>query len=303
MFTNTFQMAKKAIPVYDVGSISGVREDDILISRFAPYLHVHENLRNVHKHTFYHVMLFTEGAGTHTIDFRTFPVRPYQMYFMVPGQVHGWQFEGHVDGYILNFSPTFLHALLQKPDYLEQFPFFSGDVDEAVINLPRELHHPVTEIFEVLLQEIEQQKRLSIDMIQVLMVRLFILIGRLSFEHASSHTNAYSYALVKNFQKLIEKNYMTLKLPRDYAELLFITPNHLNAVCNSVLGMSAGEVIRNRILLEAKRLLSIQDTTVSEIAYTLNFADNSYFTKFYKKYTGQTPDEFRKSLKDHLNGQ
>lgn len=290
-------MAKKAIPVYDVGAISGVKEDDIHISRFAPYLRVHENLRNAHKHTFYHVMLFTEGAGTHTIDFKTFPVKPYQIYFMIPGQVHGWQFEGNVDGYILNFSATFLHSLLQKPDYLEQFPFFSGDVNEAVINLPEELHEPVTAIFEALLKESEERERLSVDMIRLLMIQLFILVGRLSFDHASLHTNAYNYALVKNFQKLIEKNYSTLKLPKDYAERLFITPNHLNAITNSVLGMSAGEVIRNRVLLEAKRLLTNQDSTVTEIAYELNFTDNSYFTKFYKKYTGQTPEEFRKSLR------
>ncbi|MCF6404495.1 AraC family transcriptional regulator [Chitinophaga filiformis] len=288
-------MAK--IPVYDVGAISGVKEDDIQISRFAPYLRVHENLRNAHKHTFYHVMLFTEGAGTHTIDFKSFPVKPYQIYFMIPGQVHSWQFEGHVDGYILNFSHTFLHSLLLKPDYLEQFPFFSGNVDEAVINLPEELHKPVTSAFEGLISESEQRERLSVDMIQVLMLQLFILVGRLSFDKDSSHANAYNYALVKNFQKLIERNYRTLKLPKDYAERLFVTPNHLNALCNSVLGMSAGEVIRNRIILEAKRLLTNQDSTISEIAYELNFADNSYFTKFYKKYTGQTPEEFRKALR------
>jgi AraC-like DNA-binding protein len=290
-------MVKKAFPVYDVSTLSGYKEDDIMISRFAPYLRVHENLRNAHKHTFYHVMLFTEGAGTHTIDFKTFPVRPYQIYFMIPGQVHGWQFEGKVDGYILNFSVTFLQSLLLKPDYLEQFPFFSGDVNDAVIDLPDTLHRPVVDIFEALLREGEAHARLSVDMIQALMLQLFIHVGRLSLEKSSSHTNAYNYILLKNFQKLIEKNFSTLKLPKDYAELLFITPNHLNALCNSALGMSAGEVIRNRIILEAKRLLTNKDSTISEIAYQLNFADNSYFTKFYKKHTGQTPEEFRKNIR------
>jgi AraC-like DNA-binding protein len=166
-----------------------------------------------------------------------------------------------------------------------------------VINLPEVLHKPITSVFEGLISESEQRERLSVDMIQVLMLQLFILVGRLSFDKDSSHANAYNYAVVKNFQKLIERNYRTLKLPKDYAERLFITPNHLNALCNSVLGMSAGEVIRNRVILEAKRLLTNQDSTISEIAYELNFADNSYFTKFYKKYTGQTPEEFRKGLR------
>jgi AraC family transcriptional activator of pobA len=65
------------------------------------------------------------------------------------------------------------------------------------------------------------------------------------------------------------------------------------------LGIPAGEVIRNRIALEAKRLLINNDLTVQEIAGQLNFADNSYFTKFFKKQVGITPEEFRKTTNSH----
>jgi len=268
-----------------------------MISRLAQYLSIHRHLHNAHRHTFYHAMMFTSGAGTHTIDFKTFAVKPYQIYFMTPGQVHGWQFEGQVEGYVLNFSVNFLQSFLQKPDYLEQFPFFSGEVDESVIDLPEALHQPVSAIFEAMLQEGEKRERLSVDMIQVLMIQLFIQVARISLERSSHQTSNYNYLLLRNFQKLIEKHYNKLKLPKEYAELLFITPNHLNALCNSTLGMSAGEVIRNRVILEAKRLLTNKDMTITEIAYLLNFTDNSYFTKFYKKHTGQTPEEFRRSMK------
>ncbi|MBW8684619.1 AraC family transcriptional regulator [Chitinophaga rhizophila] len=290
-------MVKKAFPVYDVSTLTGYKDDEFQVSRFAPYLRIHENLVHAHKHSFYHVTLFTQGGGTHTIDFKSFTVRPYQIYFMIPGQVHSWQFEGDVDGYIINFSVEFLHSLLQKPDYLEQFPFFNGEVDESVVDLPESLQAPVTRIFEELLEESEQHPRMSVDMIQVLMLQLFIRVGRISFEKSPVQPNNYNYILLKNFQKLIEKNFSTLKLPKDYAELLFITPNHLNALCNNTLGLSAGELIRNRIILEAKRMLVNVDATVTEIAYRLGFADNSYFTKFYKKYTGQTPEEFRRKLR------
>jgi AraC family transcriptional activator of pobA len=53
-------------------------------------------------------------------------------------------------------------------------------------------------------------------------------------------------------------------------------------------------VIRDRVLLEAKRLLTNADMTAAEIAYELNFEDNSYFSRFFKKYEGVGPDEFRK---------
>ncbi|SEB09746.1 helix-turn-helix domain-containing protein [Pedobacter hartonius] len=287
-------MIKQTFPIYDVSSLSGFKREDFLISRFAPYLSIHENLREAHKHSFYHVMLFTEGTGKHTIDFQTFPVRPYQMYFMIPGQVHSWQFEGHVDGYVLNFSVSFLDTLLLKPDYLEQFPFFNGAISETVIELPGQLRHRIVQLFESLVHESEVPELLAIDMVQTLMLQIFILVGRLSIGNTSSVVNSYSYLLLKKFQKLIGQHYKSLRLPKDYAECMFITPNHLNALCKNALGLSAGEVIRNRITLEAKRLLTNKALSIAEISCQLNFTDNSYFSKFYKKHTGFTPEEFRK---------
>lgn len=84
--------------------------------------------------------------------------------------------------------------------------------------------------------------------------------------------------------------------------MLYITPNYLNGICKDMLGKSAGQVIRDRILLEAKRLLVNAEMNVEEIAAKLHFSDNSYFTKFFKKYTGLTPDAFRRqSLKALIN--
>jgi AraC-like DNA-binding protein len=75
--------------------------------------------------------------------------------------------------------------------------------------------------------------------------------------------------------------------------MLYITPNHLNALSNSVLGKPAGELIRERVVLEAKRLLVNSDYTVTQIADTLHFEDNAYFTRFFKKYTSMSPEVFR----------
>lgn len=285
---------KKEIPVYDICTLSEFKQEDILISRFASYLVQHQNLHMAHKHTFYHLVLFTKGGGTHAIDFEQFEVQPFQIYFMIPGQVHSWSFEGEVDGYVINFSVPFFQSFLLKPDYLEQFSFFSGSISDAVINLPNAMHAHVVQLFEQLVRESETGKRLGVDMVRALLLQVFIEVGRLGFEQQASNISAYNYTLLKNFQKLIESHYTTLRLPKDYAELLYITPNHLNALCKDVLNISAGEVIRNRIVLEAKRLLINLQLTISEIATRLSFDDNSYFTKFFKKQTGLTPDEFRK---------
>lgn len=285
---------KTEIPVYDICSLSEFKQDDILISRFAPYLDRHHNLSMAHKHTFYHLVLFTEGSGTHAIDFKQFDVKPYQIYFMVPGQVHSWSFEGKVDGYVINFSTQFFQSFLLKPDYLEQFSFFNGSINDAVVNLLETTRPEILSLFEQLIAESERGERLGTDMVKILLLQIFIKTGRLGYEKQGNAINAYNYTLLKNFQKLIEQHYQNLRLPKDYAELLYITPNHLNALCKDVIGLSAGEVIRNRIILEAKRLLINLQLTISEIAVKLGFDDNSYFTKFFKKHTGLTPEDFRK---------
>jgi AraC-like DNA-binding protein len=256
---------------------------------------VHKNLHHAHKHNFYHLVLFTEGSGHHTIDFEQFVVKPWQIYFMVPGQVHSWSFKGHVDGYVINFSVPFLRSMLLKPDYLDQFLFFNGHAVDSVIDIPNEMQADVLHIMEHIITEGYDNQRMGADMVRALLLQLFILVERMGKEHPqlTAATN-YNHTLLKSFQKLIEDNYTRLKLPKEYAELLYITPNHLNALCNDILGIPAGEVIRNRVILEAKRLLINMELNITEIAYKLNFADNSYFTKFFKKYTSLTPEDFRK---------
>jgi AraC family transcriptional activator of pobA len=286
-------------PIYDICALSDFEQDDIIISRFAPYLEHHKNLHAAHRHTFYHLVLFTHGVGSHTIDFKKFIVEPYQMYFMIPGQVHSWEFEGFTDGYIINFSTTFFQSFLLDPAYPESFSFFSGDLKDAVINLPGELHPRVFLLFEEIIKEAEGKRIQSADMLKVLMLQVFILVNRLNEGGSNKAQASYNQVLLKNFQKLIETHYTRLKLPKDYAEMLYITPNHLNAVCKDILGMQAGEVIRNRTMLEAKRQLTNPRLTISEIAFELNFNDNSYFTKFFKKFEGITPEEFRKSILNH----
>ena len=275
------------------------KQDDILISRFAPYLGHHKNLHAAHRHTFYHLVLFTEGTGTHTIDFESFDVKPGQIYFMVPGQVHSWAFEGKTDGYIINFSAAFFQSFLLKPGYIESLSFFSGSLPDSVINLPVPVYLKVKDLFEDIIKEWESNEAMGMDLVRVLMLQLLIAVNRLNEGAVNKGPDSYNLILLKNFRKLIEEHFVDLKLPREYAELLYITPNHLNAVCKDLLGMQAGEVIRDRTMLEAKRLLTNPQQSIAEIAFALNFSDNSYFTKFFKKLAGVTPEEFRKTILNH----
>jgi AraC-like DNA-binding protein len=162
--------------------------------------------------------------------------------------------------------------------------------------VPVSVHAQITGLFEAMLQEIAVGKEQNIDMLRLKLLELFITVSRCCVDPKGKNVPPQKLMVLRNFQSLIDKHFLTLKLPKQYADLLYITPNHLNALCHDLLGKTAGDLIRERVLLEAKRLLTNADMTVSEIAYDLNFQDNSYFNRFFKKNVGVTPDEFRKAF-------
>jgi len=289
-------MAKQKIPVYDICKVKKepYRQNDFSIERFGNYLAKHyEHLHTPHRHSFYHLVLFISGKGKHSIDFNTFPVKPMQVYFMAPGQVHSWHFDGNVDGYIVNFSETFFRSFLKDASYLEKFAFFNGISVDDVLQLPLDVYNKALQLFEEMLTGFDNEGDSNLDMLRVLLLQLFITINKTAAAKSNSKIPQQKLQLLNTLRRLIDQHYINLRLPKDYADLLYITPNHLNALCNDLVGKTAGELIRDRILLEAKRLLTNADMTVAGIAYELNFKDASYFNRFFKKYAATTPDAFR----------
>ncbi|RZL40566.1 MAG: AraC family transcriptional regulator, partial [Pedobacter sp.] len=252
------------------------------------------HLHSAHRHSFYHLVFFTEGFGYQQIDFKKFEVKEGLIYFMIPGQVHSWEFEKEPEGYIINFSSDYLSNFLLKPDYLNGFSFFSGQPDQQVLQLSDPVQQVIVNGFEDILKEAKSETPINDDLVKTLLLRIFIEIARDQNASLTNNKHSYNHTLLQNFKNLIETNFATLRLPKQYANLLYITPNHLNALCKDVLGVSAGTLIRDRVILEAKRLLINLDLLVAEIADKLNFEDQSYFVKFFKKHEGVTPEKFRK---------
>lgn len=284
------------IPTYNICGLSDEpgSSSDFMADRFEAYLAAHTHLKFPHRHSFFHLVYFSDVAGSHSIDFVDFDAKPGQIYFMNPGQVHSWNFMGLPKGYIINFSEAFLQQFLSNTRYLDQFGFFNSLPEKQVVSIPAEKQPPILGIFQAILDESYLADEFSQDKIRTLLLQLLYGVSRTVPKEKITTLNNYNSLLFKNFQALIDQHFLSKKLVRDYAAMLYVTPNHLNALSKDVAGRSAGELIRDRILLEAKRMLINEHYNISEIAYSLNFEDNSYFTKFFKKYEGLTPQDFRK---------
>lgn len=290
-------MGKLKYPTFGIGNLMAEKSKDELwvADRFKQYLSNNPHLQVAHGHSYYHLLYFTQGSGEHVIDFTHHPVKKGAIYFMKPGQVHNWYFTSPADGFVINFSDGFFEQAFIRSQVLEHFPFWEPMTGPQVIQLAAPVQKRVEAVFEQILAEQTGGAAMNREMMAAMLLQLFITVKR-SMPAVEATPVSYNATLMRNFQQLIERNYAVLKLPKEYAALLYITPNHLNALCKDHLGVAAGELIRRRILLEAKRLLVNMELSIHEIASRLNFQDSSYFIKFFKKDTGITPEAFRKQF-------
>ncbi len=281
------------IPTYKISNIT--RSEDpyqlFYMTRFEEFLENRPSLVCPHKHDFYHIIYFTNGTGVHTIDFIKYQIRKDVIFLLRPGQVHTWEFSEDVTGFAVLFSKDYYSINDKNPNPLKEFPFFDSFKNPPYIHMNQQGY--LQSDFERLLTEFESNNSFKDDLIRAIMKTILIQLARIyqpfyEFKKGSSH-------LIRDYENLLDEYYRSRKTPHEYASLLNVTANHLNAACKKFYGITAGKIIRERIILEAKRMLVHSDQSILQIGHYLNFEDNSYFSRFFKKYVGQSPEGFRKN--------
>ena len=103
--------------------------------------------------------------------------------------------------------------------------------------------------------------------------------------------------LTLHFLKILNENFKNERSVQFYADALYITSGHLSKVLKQISGKTAGELIHDAVIMEAKILLATPELTVAQIANELQFSDQSFFGKYFKKHTGLSPSKFRHQAK------
>ncbi len=285
----------KKMPTYSICNLLGADRcmTEIVVTRLRDFVERHQDITFPHRHDFYQIVLFTRGGGRHSIDFQSYEVQPHQVYYMAPGQVHTWEFNENTEGYLVNFNESFFTSICHNPHFVRDFALFSTINGASANTLDMACCAEVEQTFAQMLEEYQRGGEYTMDLLRGMLIIILARLSRVAPDLMKEGVSKHNVVLMRQFEKLIEQHFREKKLPREYAEMMFITPNHLNALSNSALGKSAGELIRDRILLEAKRLLVNSDLMIGQIAEVLQFEDNAYFTRFFKKYLGVTPEGFR----------
>ncbi|TDS12521.1 AraC-like DNA-binding protein [Maribacter caenipelagi] len=270
--------------------------DSLYVNSFATHIVLNQNLINrPHSHNFYLCVLFTKGSGTHEIDFNSYTIKPGMVFFLKPGQTHFWKFDTQPEGYIFFHSQEF-YELKYLDHTLSSFPFYYSNQNPPFLELSAEKLLDISIHFSELFKEYQENNLLREAKIINLINYIYIELTRVyTADVAIEKLGSTSYSqILEQLETLINIHFYSKKLPKFYASKLNITTKHLNRVVQKTINKTTSQLISERILLEAKRLIVHSTDNLAGISNTLEFSDYAYFSKFFKSKIGMTPMEFRK---------
>jgi AraC-like DNA-binding protein len=171
------------------------------------------------------------------------------------------------------------------------------------LSLDAEQERKIRSLYDVFKDEFEQADNVQGEMLRMLLVRLIITITRIGKLQYASETTAEDsrFDLYRKFNLMVEANYKLKHEVQFYASALNKSPKTLSNVFAIHARKTPSQIIYERITLEAKRLLLYTNKSIKEIYLELGFDDASHFGRFFKRATGQTPSDFKKSINQEYN--
>ena len=270
--------------------------DFIHVETIASRSSIHDWTIRAHRHrNLFQILLIERGGGEMTFDLTKFAFTA-PCAILVPAAIaHGFRFEPNVtDGWVVSFTEDTVGAL-------------TGRTGEALERLRELGAQPVVQIgdaterarFLALCAELFEEQSLAREGYRLAMRGLLVLIATGVARLAASRARTGSVTLqpadatVAQLRALVDEFFRKERLLGFYAERLGMTVDRLNDHVKRSTGVTAGHLIRQRVLTEAMRQLVFTTQPIHDISEELTFADPSHFARFFRKQTGTTPHEFR----------
>ncbi len=281
-----------AIPIHTLTENEG---SPFMVRRLSRYDGI--DMEERHRHSYYEILLFDQAGGTNMIDFEEYPVQAQSIHFISPGQVHALNRNKDTDGYLVTFTKDFMALNGGNLTILTDFPAFNKTA-AAVLHVSAGDFESIFGLVKFMEQEVKQIAHYKEGLLAAYIQALLIKCKALVIDTMDYRRNDESaQQLIQRFNQLLEKQFTKFHKVNEYADQLGLTPNHLSDSLKKISGKTAGELIHQRIILEAKRLLLHSSLATKEIAYQLGFNDPSYFSRFFKSNTGASPESFRKEIR------
>jgi len=270
--------------------------DFIHIETIASRSSVHDWTIRAHRHrNLFQILLIERGGGDMIYEAAITPFTAPTVIAISPTVAHGFRFTPQVtDGWVVSFTEDVADALGAR----------SG---EGAARLKAQAAEPIVPLADP--AESARLARLCADLAEEtflareghrlatrgLLALIAVEVARLAASRARTGTVtlAPTDATVEALRRLVEDHFRRERYIGFYAERLAMTPDRLNDHVKRAIGVTAGHLIRQRMLTEAKRQLVFTNQAITEVSYDLGFSDPSHFARFFRKNTGMTPQGFR----------
>ncbi|MBS2100757.1 helix-turn-helix domain-containing protein [Carboxylicivirga linearis] len=220
------------------------------------------------------------------------------IYLIPPYRVHQLNKAGK-KGILISFKRELVEGDL-KEFILDIFRMFNIQGEFSCLQVNEQSAKGLASVFDLLMEEYQKEES-QLVMIKALLKVFLLKLIELKEQHFTKQD--INEKRIYEFMLLLEMNYLEERTAEFYADKLGISAKRLNQILKEKLNKTAMQLIHDRVVLEAKRQIIHSENTIKEIGFNLGFKDSSYFSRFFKQLTKQTPQEFQQSVKEHVQKQ
>ena len=244
---------------------------------------------------FYNIFLF-EGNGTVKADLTEYNVSGKILLFTTPYQFVRFNASEPFDIQILQFHGDFYCIEYHKKEVACNGLLFNNIYLQPFIELNNDGYIEIGDLFDRLSKEVHHSDTYSQAVVRAYLQLVLALSSKIKIADLDSIANENRNIPIMRFKTLLEEHFIKERQPSFYAEQLGISPNAFSKQCKLQFLRSPSELIQERVILEAKKLIHLTYKNMKEIAAELNFDDENYFSRYFKKHTGITPTTFRETV-------
>lgn len=240
----------------------------------------------------FQVIYFREGRGEVQLDFNTFKVDGPQLFFVSEFQLFTTLSGQKMAGEVLQFANDFFCIKLNRHEVFCDAVLFNTTTHSPFISLDHAATNKIEFLIDSMQSELTDESMYQEEILTAQLKTLLLTASKLKLGQMGQVFDQRLSKVVMDFQDLLETNYIKEHSVQFYADALFISPKGLTKATKKDLGRTPGELIKEKILIEAKRELYQDVLSIKEIAFKLGFEDPAYFSRFFKKETQHSPSEF-----------
>ena len=240
----------------------------------------------------------TEGETSVSFNLHEFRLKKDSMFIFTPKNILQVNSQQYFKADVIAISPDFMRRI--NIDIKNMIPLFLKFVENPTLALTPEESRSM----RGMIAQIERETRgpethFSFDIVSGLIAATIYKVGDIMYhylaEHPEGQNNSHNRAeeYFKQFTHLLGEHFREERSVGFYARQLCITPKYLTTLIKRISGQSVSEWIDNYVILEAKTLLKYSTMSIQEIAYYLNFPNQSFFGSYFKRNTGMSPSQYK----------